>query len=106
MQENELKAFIKENSPLIFQYINREILKNIGVISSDFFVRLIDEYFNKKEKEFAKEFDDKISMYDQIELGNDGKLAFKEGSELAELDKKAPKTFEYLQKKIKDLENA
>ena len=27
-------------------------------------------------------------MYDQIELGDDGKLAFKEGSELAELDKK------------------
>lgn len=43
---------------------------------------------NKKEKEFAKEFDDKINMYDQIELGDDGKLAFKEGSELAELDKK------------------
>lgn len=50
-----------------------------------------DKFFaerNKKEKEFAKEFDDKINMYDQIELGNDGKLAFKEGSELAELDKK------------------
>lgn len=50
MQENELKAFIKENSPLIFQYINSEILKDIGVISSDFFTRLIDEYFIKKEK--------------------------------------------------------
>ena len=43
---------------------------------------------DKKEKEFAKEFDDKINMYDQIELGNDGKLAFKNGSELSELDKK------------------
>lgn len=50
MQENELKAFIKENSPLIYQYINGEILKDIGVMSADFFVRLIDEYFNKKEK--------------------------------------------------------
>lgn len=50
-----------------------------------------DKFFaerNKKEKEFAKEFDNKINMYDQIELGDDGKLAFKEGSELAELDKK------------------
>ena len=51
MQENELKAFIKENSPLICEYINSEILKDIGVKSSDFFVRLIDEFF-KKEKEF------------------------------------------------------
>lgn len=50
MQENELKAFIKENSPLIFQYINDEILKDIAVLSSSFFERLIDEYFNKKEK--------------------------------------------------------
>ena len=50
MQENELKAFIKENSSLLYQYINDEILKDIGVISLDFFVRLIDEYFAKKEK--------------------------------------------------------
>lgn len=50
MQENELKAFIKENSSLIYEYINNEILKDIGVMSSSFFERLIDEYFNKKEK--------------------------------------------------------
>lgn len=50
MQENELKTFIKENSTLICEYINSEILKHIGVISPDFFIRLIDEYFSKKEK--------------------------------------------------------
>ena len=50
MQENELKAFIKENSSLIYEYINNEILKDIGVMSSSFFERLIDEYFDKKEK--------------------------------------------------------
>lgn len=50
MQENELKAFIKENPSLIYPYINNEILKDIGVMSPDFFVRLMDEYFNKKEK--------------------------------------------------------
>ncbi len=50
MQENELKAFLKENSSLIFKYINCEILKDIGVMSPDFFVRLVDEYFSKEEK--------------------------------------------------------
>ena len=50
MQENQLKAFIKENSSLIYQYINAEILKDIGVMSPLFYERLIDEYFNKKEK--------------------------------------------------------
>ena len=50
MQENELKVFIKENAILIYEYINSEILKNIGTLSPDFFVRLIEEFFNKKEK--------------------------------------------------------
>jgi hypothetical protein len=35
---------------LIYEYINNEILKDIGVMSSSFFERLIDEYFDKKEK--------------------------------------------------------
>ncbi|MDY3204656.1 MAG: hypothetical protein RBR70_06260 [Arcobacter sp.] len=50
MQENELKAFIQENSSLIYEYINAEILKDIGMMSYLFFERLIDEYFSKKEK--------------------------------------------------------
>ena len=50
MQENELKAFIKENSSLIYEYINAEIIKDIGVMSYLFFERLIDEYFSKEEK--------------------------------------------------------
>lgn len=50
MQESELKAFIKENSSLIYEYINAEILKDIGVMSSSFFERLIYEYFSKEEK--------------------------------------------------------
>ena len=50
MQENELKTFVKENSSLIYEYINSEILKDIGVMSPDFFVRLVDEYFTKEEK--------------------------------------------------------
>lgn len=50
MQENELKAFIKENAILIYEYINSEILRNIGTLSPDFFIRLIEEFFNKKEK--------------------------------------------------------
>lgn len=50
MHKNELKAFIKENSSLILEYINTEILKNIGEMSSSFFDRLVDEYFKKENK--------------------------------------------------------
>ena len=49
MQENELKTFVKENLSLIYEYINSEILKDIGVMSPDFFVRVVDEYFTKEE---------------------------------------------------------
>jgi hypothetical protein len=50
MLENELKVFIKENGTLIYEYINKKILKDIGVMSPNFFVRLIEEFFNKNEK--------------------------------------------------------
>lgn len=53
MQENELKAFIKENSPLIFEYINSEILKDIGVMHHGFFVRLVDEFFAKENRRIS-----------------------------------------------------
>lgn len=78
MQENELKAFIKENSSLLYQYINDEILKDIGVISPDFFVRLIDEYFAKKEKRVC--FDnltiDTFGYYLIAEILGEAKQAF------------------------------
>lgn len=54
MLENELKAFIKENATLIYEYINSEILKNIGTLSPDFFVRLIEEFLIKMKKSLHK----------------------------------------------------
>ena len=78
MQENELKAFIKENSPLIFDYMNKEILKDIGCMSSSFFVRLVDEYFSKKEKKVS--FDnltaDMFGYYLIAEVLGEAKQAF------------------------------
>lgn len=53
MQKNELKAFIKENSHLIHMYINSEILKDVGLMSSNFFVRLVDEFFKKENKKLS-----------------------------------------------------
>ena len=42
---------------------------------------------NEKEEEYGKEFDAKVNLYDQLELGENGKLHFVDGSELSELDK-------------------
>jgi hypothetical protein len=47
MQKNELKAFVKQNSPWIYGYINSVILKDIGQINPNYFVTLIKEFFSK-----------------------------------------------------------
>lgn len=78
MQENELKAFIKENSTLICEYINSEILKDIGEMSFGFFIRLIDEYFSKKEKRVCTDnlTPDTFGYYLITEVLGESKQAF------------------------------
>ncbi|PLY05515.1 MAG: hypothetical protein C0625_13075 [Arcobacter sp.] len=48
LQVNEIKSFIKENSYLIYQYINTEILKNIGIMNPDYYVKIIKDIFVDK----------------------------------------------------------
>lgn len=47
LQVNELKDFIKENSYLIYEYINTEVLKNIGVMNQEYFLKVIKDIFNE-----------------------------------------------------------
>lgn len=47
---------------------------------------------NKQQKELEKEFDSKQTVYEQLELANDGTLGFVTNSELYELDKKEANT--------------
>lgn len=47
MQLKELKTFIKQNAPWIYEYINAEVLKGIGKINSNYFVKLIYDSFIK-----------------------------------------------------------
>ena len=108
MQENELKAYIKENSPLIFEYINKEILKDIGVISPNFFVRLVDEFFNKKEKRVYDEniTADTLGYYLITEVLGEAKQAFpffrKDTLSLDEIFKEAKVYFNHVKFTIKD----
>ena len=78
MQEKELKAFIKENASLIYEYINSEILKNIGTISPNFFVRLIEEFFNRDEKRVCTNnlTADTLGYYLITEILGEAKQAF------------------------------
>lgn len=107
MQENELKAFIKENSPLIYEYINSELLKDIGVMSSDFFVRLIDEFFKKEKRVYQENITaDTLGYYLICEVLGEAKQAFpffrKDTLSLDEIFKEAKVYFNHVKFSIKD----
>lgn len=107
MQENELKAFIKENSLLVYKYINSALLKDIGVMSSDFFVRLIDEFFKKEKRVYDKNITaDTLGYYLICEVLGEEKQAFpffrKDTLSLDEIFKEAKVYFNHVRFFIKD----
>ena len=48
MEHKELKTFIKQNAPWIYEYINCEVLNGMGKINSNYFVKLLNEIFIKQ----------------------------------------------------------
>lgn len=107
MQENELKAYIKENASLIFEYINKEILKDIGVMSSNFFIRLLDEFFNKQKRVYDEKVTaDTLGYYLIMEVLGEAKQAFpffrKDTLSLDEIFKEAKVYFNRVKFTIKD----
>ncbi len=108
MQEKELKAFIKENSPLIYEYINSEILRDIGIMSPNFFVRLIEEFFNKDEKKVCTNnlTADTLGYYLIAEILGEAKQAFpffrKDTLTLDEIFKEAKVYFNHVKFTIED----
>lgn len=48
MQQNEITIFIKQNAPYIVEYINCEVLKEIGTMNPNYFVKLVNDSFVKQ----------------------------------------------------------
>ncbi len=46
----ELKTFIKENACFIYEYINQEVLKDVGMMHPDFFIKVIKEIFEENSE--------------------------------------------------------
>ncbi|RXJ55328.1 hypothetical protein [Candidatus Marinarcus aquaticus] len=44
-----LKAYVKQNAPWIYEYINTEVLKGIGSIHPNYFIKVIEDLFIKQE---------------------------------------------------------
>ena len=78
MQKNELKAFIKQNSPWIYEYVNSELLKDIGTLNPEFYVELTNDFFNKEEKKVSTKnmTADILAYYMLTELVGDCRHAY------------------------------
>ena len=71
---NEVKVFIKKNSYLIYEYINTEVLKNIGLINPEYFIQIIEEML---KKEVDIKLNQNILPYFILSIiGNNGKLDY------------------------------
>lgn len=71
---NEVKVFIKKNSYLIYEYINIEVLKNIGLINPEYFIKIIEEML---KKEVDIKLNQNILPYFILSIiGNNGKLDY------------------------------
>ena len=87
---NDFKETLKKDKNLLKEYnwFRRDALTDYIYLHCNNeqinkFIKLREE----QEDKFKKEFEEKTNLYDQMELGSDGTLAFKEGSDLAKLDK-------------------
>ncbi|NQY22893.1 MAG: hypothetical protein HRT41_02585 [Campylobacteraceae bacterium] len=47
LKPNELKEFIEKNTYLIYEYINKEVLKNTAIINKAYFIKTIKDIFAK-----------------------------------------------------------
>lgn len=85
----EFRKKLKENKNKLKDYMwfRRDVLTDFIYLHCD--NKQIQEFIKlrkSQEETIKKEFAEKKSLYEQIELGKDGKMAFIKGSELAELD--------------------
>ncbi|PHR72985.1 MAG: hypothetical protein COA66_04095 [Arcobacter sp.] len=101
---NEAEIFIKENANLIYEYINKEVLKNTAVINKKYFLKIIKDICTKKS---ALLINQNILPYVLFTLiGNNGKLDYTSLREdtinLSTLNKESSTYYNYVKFSIKE----
>lgn len=95
---NEVQDFIKKNSYLIYEYINKEVLKNTARINSEYFIKIIEDIFAKKLDIKIK--NNILPYYILTLIGNNGKLDYTSLREdtinLSQINKEAAKYYNYV----------
>lgn len=58
-----LKAYVKQNAPWIYEYINSEVLKGIGSIHPNYFIKVIEDLFIKQEGAQIRQENDTPNLF-------------------------------------------
>ena len=105
----EIKDFIKKNSYFIYEYINTSVLKNIGIINPDYFVKIIQDIFEEENKIKLSELNanSNILPYSIFTLLSDnGKMDYTslrvETIDFSQLNKESSTYYNYARFSLKD----
>lgn len=105
LKVDENKSFIKQNAYWIYKYINEQVLKDIGVLSSSYFIKIIEDVLvvNKSlDKHNLKTLP--YSILTQI--NGSGTMTYTsirhETIDLSQLNKEASTYYNYIRFSLKD----
>lgn len=105
MQTDVLKAFIKSNAPFIYEYINQEVLKDVGVMDPNFFIKVIKEIF-EENNEFNLSETNLLPYYLFTLFSQRGIIAYTslraETLNFAQIDKEASTYYNYARFTLND----
>lgn len=98
LKPNELKEFIEKNTYLIYEYINKEVLKNTAIINKAYFIKTINDIFVKNSTLLINQ---NILPYSFFTLlGKNGKLDYTSLREdtinLSKLNKESSSYYNYV----------
>ena len=104
LKPNELKEFIEKNTYLIYEYINKEVLKNTAIINKAYFIKTIKDIFAKNSTLLINQ---NILPYSFFTLlGKNGKLDYTSLREdtinLSKINKESSTYYNYVKFSITD----
>ena len=103
LKPNEFKEFIEKNTYLIYEYINKEVLKNTAIINKAYFIKTINDIFSKNSTLLINQ---NILPYSFFTLlGKNGKLDYTSLREdtinLSKLNKESSSYYNYVKFSIR-----
>jgi len=110
MNNKEIHYFIKENLDLIYNYINTEILQDVGIMNFDYFTKNIQGFIDEQNIiQVDDDLNSKVNLVPYLfftTLGNEGRIDYTElrleTINFNKIDKEASVYYNYVQFSLDD----